>query len=412
MGRIAAIIPAAGLGTRMGAETPKQFLELDGMPLIIFTLKRLAACPAITDFSVATRADDVVALQDKVARAGLGRPARVVHGGDTRQQSVANALAQVDPSTEIVLVHDAVRPFVTREQIERVIAAARARGAAILGIPAIDTVKEVKRASLPADVALISATIPRERIVLAQTPQAFSYALLRDAFLKAQEDDVSASDEAAAVERFGHEVFVVLGSERNLKITRPSDMDLARFYLEQERLTVKGVTFVPNQQPRMGMSITARTILFWLLMVALAVVLWQMASKDRSGAPAGSSSTISYSDFMDQVDKSNVRSVKILESSSTAEVEGQLREPPQNFRVTVPKEVIPTLTDRLRKQGASIDVSTAKGADSRSTIINLLLIIVVVALWIFSMSRRRGGPKRNPPASPATPTVPTNRPLG
>ena len=96
-----------------------------------------------------------------------------------------------------------------REQIERVIAEARARGAAILGIPAIDTVKEVKRASLPEDVALISATIPRERIVLAQTPQVFSYTLLRDAFRKAQEDDVSASDEAAVVERFGHEVFVV-----------------------------------------------------------------------------------------------------------------------------------------------------------------------------------------------------------
>jgi len=239
MGRIAAIIPAAGLGTRMGADTPKQFLELDGMPLIIFTLKRLGECPAITDFLIATRAEDVVSLQDRVARAGLGRPARVVHGGDTRQQSVANALAQVDPSTEIVLVHDAVRPFVTREQIERVISEARARGAAILGIPAIDTVKEVKRASLPEDVALISATIPRERIVLAQTPQAFSYALLRDAFRKAQEDDVSASDEAAVVERFGHEVFVVVGSERNLKITRPSDMDLARFYLEQERQTVK-----------------------------------------------------------------------------------------------------------------------------------------------------------------------------
>ena len=235
MTRIAAIIPAAGFGTRMGADKPKQFLELDGMPLIIFTLRRLAACPAITDFFIATRAEDVVFLQDKIGKAGLGRPARVVHGGDTRQQSVANALAQVDPATEIVLVHDAVRPFVTSEQIERVIAEARARGAAILGIPAIDTVKEVKRASLPEDVALISATIPRERIVLAQTPQAFSYPLLRDAFRKAQEDDVTASDEAAVVERFGHEVFVVLGSERNLKITRPSDMDLARFYLEQER---------------------------------------------------------------------------------------------------------------------------------------------------------------------------------
>jgi 2-C-methyl-D-erythritol 4-phosphate cytidylyltransferase len=237
MNRIAAIIPAAGLGTRMGAELPKQFLELDGLPLVIFTLRRLAACAAITDFFISTRADDIVFLQDKVGKAGLGRPARVIHGGDTRQQSVANALAQVDPTTEIVVVHDAVRPFVTPEQVDRVIAEARTRGAAILGIPAIDTVKEVKRASLPADVALISATIPRERIVLAQTPQAFSYALLRDAFRAAQQDEINASDESALVERFGHEVFVVLGSERNLKITRPADMDLARFYLDQERRT-------------------------------------------------------------------------------------------------------------------------------------------------------------------------------
>jgi 2-C-methyl-D-erythritol 4-phosphate cytidylyltransferase len=235
MTRIAAIIPAAGLGTRMGAETPKQFLELDGMPLVVYTLRRLSACSSITDFFISTRTDDIVSLQDKVAKAALGRSARVIHGGDTRQQSVANALGQVDPATEIVLVHDAVRPFVTLEQIERVIAEARARGAAILGIPAIDTVKEVKRASLPQDVALITSTIPRERIVLAQTPQAFSYALLRDAFRKAQQDGVTASDESALVERFGHDVFVVLGSERNLKITRPADMDLARFYLEQER---------------------------------------------------------------------------------------------------------------------------------------------------------------------------------
>jgi 2-C-methyl-D-erythritol 4-phosphate cytidylyltransferase len=235
MSRVAAILPAAGLGTRMGADTPKQFLELDGMPLVIYTLRRLAACAAITDFFISTRADDIVFLQDRVGKSGLGRPARVIHGGDTRQQSVANAMAQVDPATEIVLVHDAVRPFVTAEQVERVIAEARGRGAAILGIPAIDTVKEVKRASLPEDVALISATIPRERIVLAQTPQAFLYSVLRDAFKKAQQDDVTASDEAALVERMGHDVFVVLGSERNLKITRPADMDLARFYLEQER---------------------------------------------------------------------------------------------------------------------------------------------------------------------------------
>ncbi len=218
----------------MGAGTPKQFLELGGEPLVIFTLRRLAACAAITDFILATRGEELTSLEDRVSKARLGRPARVVHGGDTRQQSVANALAQVAPDTEIVLVHDAVRPFITPEQVDRLIVEARTRGAAILGIPAIDTVKEVKRASLPQDVALITSTIPRERIVLAQTPQAFQYTILREAFARAKQDDVTASDEASLVERLGREVFVVLGSERNLKITRPSDMDLARFYLEQE----------------------------------------------------------------------------------------------------------------------------------------------------------------------------------
>ena len=235
MSRIAAIVPAAGQGTRMGAETPKQFLELDGLPIVIFTLRRLAACEAITEFFIATRAEDLASLEARIAQEKLGRPARVVRGGDTRQDSVGGALAQVARDTEIVLVHDAVRPFVTREQTERVIAEARARGAAILGMPAIDTVKEVKRASLPQDVALITATIPRERIVLAQTPQAFSCVLLQEAFARAQQDGFVASDEAALIERLGRNVFVVVGSERNIKITRPADMDLARFYLEQER---------------------------------------------------------------------------------------------------------------------------------------------------------------------------------
>jgi 2-C-methyl-D-erythritol 4-phosphate cytidylyltransferase len=234
MSRITAILPAAGLGTRMGVETPKQFLELGGEPLVIFTLRRLAACAAITDFILATRADELSFLEDRVSKARIGRPARVVHGGETRQQSVANALAQVAPETEIVMVHDAVRPFVTVEQLDRLIAEARERGAVILGIPAIDTVKEVKRERLPEDVARITGTIPRERIVLAQTPQAFRYGILREAFARAEADGVTASDEASLVERMGQDVYVVVGSERNLKITRPADMDLARFYLEQE----------------------------------------------------------------------------------------------------------------------------------------------------------------------------------
>jgi 2-C-methyl-D-erythritol 4-phosphate cytidylyltransferase len=219
----------------MGSDSPKQFRLLDGVPVIAFTLHRLAACSWISEFLVATRAEEVDALAARIAEAGLSRPVRVVRGGDTRQQSVANALAEIDDSAELVLVHDAVRPLVTREQVERVIAEARARSAAILGIPAMDTVKEVKRTSLPGDVALITATIPRERLVMAQTPQVFHTALLKEAFARAAADGVTASDEAGLVERLGHDVYVVLGSDRNLKITRPGDLDVAEFYLAQER---------------------------------------------------------------------------------------------------------------------------------------------------------------------------------
>ena len=235
MNRVTAILPAAGLGTRMGAETPKQFLSLDGVPVLLFTLRRLAACAAITDFIIATRAEEIDSLTATVSKEKFGRPIRVVRGGDSRQDSVANALSHVAPETELILVHDAVRPLVTVSQIERVIAEAAACGAAILGIPAMDTVKEVKRASLPNDVALITATIPRERVVLAQTPQVFSAFLLIQAFAQARQDGVTASDEAGLVERTGHDVHVVVGSEGNLKITRPGDMELAEFYLRQER---------------------------------------------------------------------------------------------------------------------------------------------------------------------------------
>ena len=235
MSHVTAILPAAGLGTRMGADTPKQFLALDGVPLLLFALRRLAACPAITEFVIATRAEEVDSVTASVASENLGRPVHVVRGGDTRQDSVANALAEVSPEADLILVHDAVRPLVTLNQIERVIAEAASCDAAILGIPAMDTVKEVKRASLPTDVALITATIPRERVVLAQTPQVFLASLLLEAFARARQDGVTASDEAGLVERIGRDVHVVVGSERNLKITRPGDMELAEFYLRQER---------------------------------------------------------------------------------------------------------------------------------------------------------------------------------
>jgi len=239
MSSIVAILPAAGLGTRMGADAPKQFRLLDGVPVVVFTLRRLAASPLIGRFLIATHADEIGPLNQRIAAERFSRPIHVIEGGDTRQESVAKALAEVPQGTELVLVHDAVRPLVTRDQVERVVAEAQRCQAAILGIPAMDTVKEVKRASLPEDVALITATIPRERIVLAQTPQVFEAGLLREAYARAAADGFTASDEAALVERLGYDVHVVLGSERNLKITRPGDLEIAEFYLRHERIAAE-----------------------------------------------------------------------------------------------------------------------------------------------------------------------------
>jgi 2-C-methyl-D-erythritol 4-phosphate cytidylyltransferase len=238
MSHIVAILPAAGLGTRMGAETPKQFLELDGVPIVILSLRRIAACPLISEIIVATRPENVERLEARIRQENFKQRIRVVKGGDSRQGSVAQALKLVGDDSELVVVHDAVRPFVTLEQIIRVIEQARRHKAAILGIPAMDTVKEVKRASLPEDVALITNTIPRERVVMAQTPQVFETQLLKKAFAAAEGDCPNASDEAGLVERLGQDVVVVQGSERNIKITSPADMELARFYLHSEQKKV------------------------------------------------------------------------------------------------------------------------------------------------------------------------------
>ncbi len=234
MGQITAILPAAGLGTRMGAETPKQFLELDGVPIAVLSVRRIASCPQVTQIIVATRQDGIEKLESRLRVEKFQQPVRVIKGGDSRQESVAAALKLVTDDTELVLVHDAVRPFVSLEHITRVIEEARRCKAAIVGIPAMDT-EEVKRASLPEDVALITSTVPRERIVLAQTPQVFETRLLKEAFASAEADGVNASDEAGLVERLGHDVHVIHGSERNIKITKPADMDLARFYLQLEQ---------------------------------------------------------------------------------------------------------------------------------------------------------------------------------
>jgi 2-C-methyl-D-erythritol 4-phosphate cytidylyltransferase len=244
--KVVVIIPAAGLGTRMapvpgaapaGKEAKKkpfpskQFTELAGTPILIHTLRVFASVDAVNEIWIALRENEMEGFRERLAetRDLASKKIELVAGGEHRQQSVEHALNAVQAeSDDIVLVHDAVRPLVTEGIIYEVIEAAKKYGAAIAGMPAVDTVKQVERT---AEGAIIKATIPRASIVLAQTPQGFRYSVIKKAFDEAAADGFLGTDEASLAERSGHEVAVVMGSPRNIKITSPGDMELAEFYL-------------------------------------------------------------------------------------------------------------------------------------------------------------------------------------
>jgi 2-C-methyl-D-erythritol 4-phosphate cytidylyltransferase len=233
--KVSVILPAAGLGTRMGRAAPekagtsrKQFMLLEGSPILLHTIRRFVAAPEVVEIVVALRAEEMGWVRELLAAERFSKPVRLVEGGDSRQESVENALATLEPGTELVAVHDAVRPFIEHSVLEKVFAEAAENGAAIVGIVPVDTVKQVHRNK-------IRQTIPRERLVLAQTPQVFHFDLLKKAFAQAREDSFTGTDESSLVERLDQvEVSVVMGSDRNIKITKPSDMDLARLFLAEE----------------------------------------------------------------------------------------------------------------------------------------------------------------------------------
>ncbi len=233
--KVSVIIPAAGLGTRMGRTAPekegisrKQFMLLSGSPILVHTIRKFVSAPSVAEIVVALRPDDMEWANELFENERLQHIVRTVAGGESRQQSVENALASIGADIELVAVHDAVRPFVDRDLIEKVIAEAAQSGAAIVGIVPVDTVKQVHRNK-------VRATLPRERLILTQTPQVFRLDLLRQAFEKAREDVFIGTDESSLVERLEKiEVSVVLGNDRNIKITKPTDMELARLYLALE----------------------------------------------------------------------------------------------------------------------------------------------------------------------------------
>jgi 2-C-methyl-D-erythritol 4-phosphate cytidylyltransferase len=218
-----AIIAAAGAGTRMASDRPKQFLQLAGRPVIFHTLKVFEECDSIDEVIVVLPAAESAGFLSLAS--SFRKVTRVVPGGTTRADSVKRGLMSIRAATaEIVAVHDGVRPFVTVDEINSTVQAAKADGAAILVAPVTDTIKEVTDAS-------VLKTLDRGALRRALTPQCFRYELLLEAYQHADVNDPSLTDESALVEQLGRRVSIVEGSARNIKITTVEDLAIAEAIL-------------------------------------------------------------------------------------------------------------------------------------------------------------------------------------
>jgi 2-C-methyl-D-erythritol 4-phosphate cytidylyltransferase len=222
-----AIIAAAGQGSRMGGECPKQFLELAGIPIIIHTLRAFEQCAVIQEIIVVLPAQEAAGFLSLAGKFSLQKLVKVVPGGSTRAESVLRGLHAVRAATgEIVAVHDGVRPFVTSDEIAATVNAALVHEAAVLVAPAIDTIKEVEE-------GLVVRTLKRSQLRRALTPQCFRYSLLRRAYEHADVLDPSLTDDSAIVEALGIRPMIVEGSPRNIKITTLEDLAIAQVLLKE-----------------------------------------------------------------------------------------------------------------------------------------------------------------------------------
>ena len=217
--KVSAIIPAAGLGIRMGSNVPKQFLLLNGKPILHHTLSVLGEC-SIVDEIVLVVSEKEVAKARQEMQNFHPKVTQIIAGGKERQDSVANGLQSLDSETDIVVIHDGVRPFVSPDVIQETVEVARDFGSAITAIPVSDTIKKVN------EEGQVERTIDRSGLWRVQTPQTFQVSLLKEAFEKAQSDNFYGTDESSLIEYLGREVRVVLGSEFNIKITRSEDLIL------------------------------------------------------------------------------------------------------------------------------------------------------------------------------------------
>lgn len=219
---VTAIIVAAGSGSRFGSDIPKQFLELNGKPVIVHTLERFQAALSVDSIILVLAADQVADFNKNI----VGKLTAVIAGGATRSSSVRNGLNACSDDTDMVVVHDGARPLVSVDEIERTIAKAKAAGAACLVAAVTDTIKSISGDE-------IAATLDRDKMRRALTPQAFSIDVLRRAFELADANEI-ATDECYIVEKLGYPIAIVEGSSRNIKITHSEDLALAAALLDEE----------------------------------------------------------------------------------------------------------------------------------------------------------------------------------
>jgi len=227
MATVSAIILAAGLGKRMGGNTMKQYLQVGCRPVIVQTLLVFEKSLIVDEVILVSPESELASSMRFVKEAGLHKVVKILAGGKERQDSVRNGLHAVSKKSGIVIIHDGVRPFVTEKIISDVVAAAEASGAALAAVPVKDTVKE-------AAGKVVNRTIPRDKLWLAQTPQAFRYEVIKAAFENADINGLRGTDDASLVEAAGNKVSIVMGSYSNIKITTPEDLRYAKMLIGEK----------------------------------------------------------------------------------------------------------------------------------------------------------------------------------
>ena len=224
--KIAAIVPAAGRGSRMDHRLPKQYLPLGGTPIIARTLMALESFPAIDEILVVVRGEEKEYFHREIVRKyNLSRVSRIIAGGERRQDSVYNGLESTGEDTAFVAIHDGVRPFITEDIFMETIAQATLHKAAVVAVPVSDTIKVAKRHGFT------GTTLPRDRLWAVQTPQVFERGLILEAHRRARKENFMGTDDASLVERMGCPVKVVEGAPENIKITTPGDLIIAEAIL-------------------------------------------------------------------------------------------------------------------------------------------------------------------------------------